>query len=83
MDFPKRRDTATTTGDGKGFLAQAKAQLHEVFSAVLQKSDDFPTLDEYTDALEKEAWSVTEAIAKASWKNGIARGQGRQKGVKA
>jgi hypothetical protein len=82
MDFPKKHNAETTT-DGASFLAQAKSRHADLFQAFLLKSEDFPTLEEYSAALEKEAWQVTEAIAKASWKNGIARGQARQKREKA
>jgi hypothetical protein len=79
MDFPNKNG-AQHAGNGESFLTQAKGEHAEVFSAFLAKPEEYPTLAEYMAKLEAAAWKVTERIAKASWKNGIARGQARAKG---
>ena len=76
----KDEDAKEQASEGKSFLTEAKARHRKVFTAFLKREEEWPSLEEYSNALEVEAWKVTEEIAKQSWRNGIARGQARQKG---
>ncbi|HZP01186.1 MAG TPA: hypothetical protein VFD30_12910 [Terriglobia bacterium] len=80
MEFPKKL-TPDQPATGTSFLAEAKAGHANLFRTFLLKAEDYPSVEEYTDALEAEAWTMTEAIAKQSWKNGVARGQARGRKV--
>ena len=61
---------------GAEFLTNAKREHQELFATFIGKAEDYVSVDEYTDGLESAAWKLTEAIAKASYKNGVSRGRG-------
>jgi hypothetical protein len=83
MDFPSKKNgqTKKPESDGQKFLTNAKERHAEIFQSFLAKADEFPSVDEYTDAIEKESWKFTELLTKESWRNGLARGQARKAGV--
>lgn len=79
MDFPGSKPTAARPQtEGSKFLTQAREQHAQMFGTFLAKVDEYKSVEEYLDTIEKASWAMLEAAAKASWKNGIARGQGRQ-----
>ena len=63
--------------DGQKFLTQAKARHAELFRAMLQRCDQYSSVETYTEAIESASWKLTELLTKESWRNGIARGQAR------
>jgi beta-phosphoglucomutase-like phosphatase (HAD superfamily) len=60
---------------GKSFLTEAKRQHQELFDTFADQADEYDGVEEYTDALQAQAWELTELIAKSSYKNGVARGR--------
>ena len=75
----KRREQTKTTTDGKAFLTEARDQFAELFGGYVDMEDEFDGLAEFTEALEAEAWKLCEEIVKRSYRNGVTRGQRRQK----
>lgn len=64
------------------FLAQAKHEHAELFRQYLANQGEFADLEEYSDGLQADAWSLTEQIAKRSYRNGIARGRSAKSSAK-
>ena len=80
MDFPNRRGSGhRPASEGAKFLGQAKEEHAAIFHTLLEKADTFSSVETYTDAIEAASWKLTEALAKESWRNGVARGQTRQR----
>ncbi len=75
-----RQETAKPETEGQKFLTQAKARHAEVFREMLQRCEEYPSVEAYTEAIEQASWKLTEVLTKESWRNGIARGQARNQG---
>ena len=78
----KRREQTKTTTDGKTFLSEARQEFAALFQGYVEREDEedqFDSLAEFADALEAEAWKLCEEIVKRSYRNGVTRGQRRQK----
>jgi beta-phosphoglucomutase-like phosphatase (HAD superfamily) len=76
--FPKKKKE-TAADAGKQFLTDAKAQHGELFAAFAENVETYDSVEEFLSALESQSWELLELICKASYRNGIARGQRRQK----
>lgn len=77
MEFQGRKDSNAELPKGKSFLASAKRQHQGLFRDYVGLQREFADLQEYTDALQADAWKLTEEIAKQSWKNGVVQGEKR------
>lgn len=80
VDFPKRgtkKESKATEKKSRNFLADAKAEHAELFQHYVSNAGDCDDIEQYTEALQADAWKLTERIAKQSWRNGIARGQSK------
>ncbi len=75
MEFNGRTQANAKLPKGKSFLASAKQKHQELFRDYVGRQGDFADLLEYTDALQAEAWKLTEEITKQSWKNGVVQGE--------
>jgi predicted nucleic acid-binding Zn-ribbon protein len=77
MEFQGRKEANAELPKGKSFLASAKHKHQALFRDYVGLQREFADLQEYTDALQADAWKLSEQIAKQSWKNGVAQGQKR------
>ena len=79
MSFSLNKQAAAgrPESEGQTFLTQAKARHAELFRNMLEHSEEYSSVETYTQAVEQAAWKLTELLTKDSWRNGIARGQGR------
>ena len=73
----KQAAVARPESEGQKFLTQAKARHAELFRNMLEHSEEYSSVETYTQAVEQAAWKLTELLTKDSWRNGIARGHGR------
>ena len=55
-------------GDGK----RAHADL---FGELVERADEFSSVETYTEALRQDAWQLAERLVKQSYKNGVMKGQ--------
>ena len=63
-------------GNGRStFLADVRRQHDELFSSFVANHEEYASVEDYTDALASQSWEMVEAIAKLSYRNGIARGR--------
>ena len=77
MEFQGRKQANAEAPKGKSFLAAAKHKHQALFRDYVGLQAEFADLQEYSDALQVDAWKLTEEIAKQSWRNGVAQGQRR------
>lgn len=80
MEFQGRKEANAEVPKGKSFLAKAKHQHQALFNDYMKLEEEFSGLSEFCDALQADAWKLSEQIAKQSWKNGVAQGQKRARG---
>mgnify|MGYP006969355711 FL=1 len=80
MEFKGRRVSSGEPPKGKSFLASAKHEHQGIFRDYVELQAEFADLQEYTDALQADAWKLTERIAKESWRNGVVQGERRARG---
>lgn len=75
MLFRKRQAKQANAADGKSFLAKAREDHAAIFADIIEREEEFEQLSDFIDHLEAAAWQLCEAMAKQSYKNGIARGR--------
>lgn len=78
MEFEGRKEANADLPKGKSFLAAAKSKHQDLFRDYIGLQGEFADLQEYTDAVQADAWKLTEEIAKASWRNGVVQGERRR-----
>jgi hypothetical protein len=66
-----------SASDGAEFLSRAKKEHESMMAELLAKADSYSSVETYTDAIELASWDFASAMAKTSWRNGVARGQAR------
>ena len=79
MEFPGKKSSRPerpAADKEAGFLTKAKEQHTALFADYIARAEEYE-FEEFMAALQTDTWCLTEALAKASWKNGIARGQAR------
>ena len=81
FDFPTKSkpENKTAADNGKQFLAQAKEKHQELFESFAENKDEYDDFEDFLGALESQTWELLELVCKASYRNGIKRGQRRQK----
>jgi hypothetical protein len=77
MEFQGRKEANAEVPKGKSFLASAKHKHQSLFREYVGLQREFADLQEYTDALQTDAWELAEQIAKQSWRNGVVQGERR------
>jgi hypothetical protein len=78
MSFTLNKQAAgKPESEGQKFLTQAKARHAELFGKMLEECEEYSSVETYTQAVEQASWKLTELLTKESWRNGIARGRGR------
>ena len=75
MQFKTKNKAAAREPKGKAFLTEAKGEHVQLFHHYLTQQEEFDTPEEFLDALEEDAWKLTEQVVKQSYRNGIARGK--------
>lgn len=78
----QKTENQERNSSGNRFLTEARKEFGELFSQFVEGSEDFSSVEEYTEALEGQAWEMTESIAKASYRNGLSKGYGQRKAGK-
>ena len=56
--------------DGKTFLELAKDEYEELFATFVANADQYASVEQYSEALEAQAWELTEPLIKKSFYNG-------------
>jgi hypothetical protein len=73
--FQLKKKPTQAAEDGKTFLRQARDEHAALFARFVANADEYDTVEEYTDAIESQAWEITEAVVKQSYMNGIRKGR--------
>lgn len=73
--FQLKRKPSKAQPDGKTFLREARDEHEELFTHFVANADVYDSVNAYTDALQSQAWEITENIVKQSYANGIRRGR--------
>ena len=76
MNFPRKwQRHEQPEPRGQSFLAEAKNAFHEMFEAHAKAAEDFPSVEDFLEELERRAWKLAEELVKKSWHNGVTRGR--------
>ena len=59
-------------------LADAKHDHQALFVNFLNQAEEYEDFGQFVGDLESAAWKFTEQVAKASWKNGVIKGEQRR-----
>ena len=77
MEIARGQELKERPAKKVSFLRQAQQKHQQLFRSYVRLQGEFRDLEDYTTALQADAWKLTEQVAKQSWRNGIARGQYR------
>ncbi len=77
VNFGNNKQNADKGNGRPTFLADVRRQHDELFASFVANHEEYDSVEDYTDALESQSWEMVEAIAKLSYRNGIARGRER------
>ena len=75
FQFNAKTNTKEAKPDGQTFLSQAREQFRNLFDNYAENAVAFDSVEEYTAALEDQAWEIVEPALKASYANGVKRGR--------
>ena len=75
VNFGNNKQNADKGNGRSTFLADVRKEHDQLFASFVDRGDEYVSVEDYTDALASKSWEMVEAIAKLSYRNGIARGR--------